>query len=64
MVAIQLAVVNTYLNIFGRFETGIRLLVDLVFPSKIKNIFEGLFQCYKEQVAIGNNGDMVRLSGR
>jgi hypothetical protein len=58
--AIKLAVVNAYLNVFGRFELGITLLVSLVFPAKIKNIFEGLFACYKREAALGLGNDMVR----
>jgi hypothetical protein len=57
---IKLAVVNAYLNVFGRFELGITLLVKWVFPAKIKNIFEGLFACYKSQAALGLGNDMVR----
>lgn len=56
---IKLAVVNAYLNVFGRFELGIKLLVSLVFPAKIKTIFEGLFACYKREAALGLGNDMV-----
>jgi hypothetical protein len=62
MATIKLAVVNAYLDVFGRFELGIKLLVSLVFPAKIKSIFEGLFACYKREAALGLGNDMVRAA--
>jgi len=43
---------------------GITLLVSLVFPAKIKNIFEGLFACYKREAALGLGNDMAKAGAK
>ncbi|KAK3286173.1 hypothetical protein CYMTET_6260 [Cymbomonas tetramitiformis] len=59
--AIMLWCVNVYLNLFGG-EKGLSFLVQKAFPSKMRSIFAGLYECYKQQVIKSFSGDVQKAS--
>lgn len=59
--SIMLWCVNVYLNLFGG-EKGLNFLVQRGFPSKMRSIFAGLYECYKQQVIKSLSGNVQKAS--